>query len=84
MMVTMLARVKTTPFNMVASMREDQGKVLRILRAANDWSMDEAAAAVGVSRQTWYTWERGKSEMRMAHLRIILKMWESAFGEAAA
>lgn len=80
----MLARVKTTPFNMAIAIRDDQGKFLRMLRAANDWNMEQAAAAVNVSRQTWHSWERGKSEMRMEHLRVILRLWETTFGEVAA
>lgn len=80
----MLARLKTTPLNMVVAIREDQGKFLRMLRAANDWNMEEAALAAGVSRQTWHAWERNKSEMRMESLRVILRLWETTFGEVAA
>jgi len=80
----MLARLKTTPLNMVVAIRDDQGKFLRMLRAANDWNMEEAALAAGVSRQTWHAWERNKSEMRMESLRVILRLWETTFGEVAA
>jgi len=69
---------------MVVAIRDDQGKFLRMLRAANDWNMEEAALAAGVSRQTWHAWERNKSEMRMESLRVILRLWETTFGEVAA
>ena len=80
----MLARLNTTPLNMVVAIREDQGKFLRMLRAANNWNMEEAAVAAGVSRQTWHAWEKNKTEMRMESLRSILKLWETTFDGVAA
>lgn len=79
----MLARLKTTPFNLVTSIRNDQGKFLRMLRAANQWTMEEAAAQAQVSRQTWHSWESNKSEMRLENLRVVMEMWETTFQEVA-
>lgn len=70
-----LYRRKQSVFELVKAFRKNPEMYLRLMRAAKNWTMEEGATVIGVTRQTWAGWETGRIEIRMIHLETLVTMW---------
>jgi len=70
-----LYRRKQSVFELVKAFRKNPGMYLRLMRAAKNWTMEEGATVIGVTRQTWAGWETGEREIKMIHLESLVTMW---------
>ncbi|HEU5380331.1 MAG TPA: helix-turn-helix transcriptional regulator [Ktedonobacteraceae bacterium] len=54
---------------------------LRAAREKNLWTMADAAAAVGVSEQTWSRWENGARKPHISTLKMLCEAFSATPGE---
>jgi len=76
-----LLRKRQKTFDLVKSMRANPRPYLLMLRAALDWTMEEGATVIGVSRQTWAGWESGETEIRLVSLEKLVALWKETWEE---
>lgn len=77
-----LVRKKQSIFELVKAVRQNPRIYLALLRAAKNWTMEEGATVIGVSRQTWANWEAEKIEIKLVYLEEIVKLWLDTWKEA--
>jgi DNA-binding XRE family transcriptional regulator len=61
--------------------QEDQPLTLAKLRGRVNLTQMKLAVAIGVSLTTVSEWENGKSEPRLKHVRLLIKVFGCSFEE---
>ncbi len=54
---------------------------LKMLRARNNWTQEQAAKKVGVSKETWSNWENYKTYPDIPKLKKIESVFEISYND---
>ena len=54
---------------------------LKMLRVRNNWTQEQAAKKVGVSKETWSNWENSKTYPDIPKLKKIESVFEISYND---